>query len=211
MIKNIIFDYMGVLAKFDYKTALDEMSTVEKFKTLKVLFHLKTNKTMREAFDFYQTGEFNTDELCIIASSLIPKQATVIPKFLDSIPNHIKDNTPLLNYTKQLKKSGIRLYLLSNSIPETQFCIENNQIIQDFDGVVLSNLIGLKKPNPDIYQFVCNSYGLKPNETLFIDDNTSNLKSASTLKINTLHCNDFNNITIALKNFLNGKPLELSN
>lgn len=210
MIKNIIFDYMGVLAKFDYKSALSEMSTLEKFKALRVLLNLKTNKLMQGAFDYYQTGEFNTEDLCIVASALIPNQATIIPKFLDSIPNHIKDNTPLLNYTKQLKKSGIGLYLLSNSIPETQFCIENNQTIQGFDGIVLSNLIGLKKPDPEIYRFVCETYGLKPSETLFIDDKADNLKGASTLKINTLHCKDFNNLTVLLKNFLNGKPFELN-
>lgn len=210
MIKNIIFDYMGVLAKFDYKSALNEMSAVEKYKALKVLFHLKTNKLMKEAFDYYQTGELDTNDLCVVSSALIPKQATVIPKFLDSIPSHIKDNTPLLNYTKQLKKSGIGLYLLSNSIPETQYSIENNQIIQDFDGIVLSNLIGLKKPDPEIYKFICETYGLKPSETLFIDDNAENLKGASTLKINTLHCKDFKNMTVLLKNFLNGKPFELN-
>lgn len=210
MIKNIIFDYMGVLAKFDYKSALSEMSTVEKYKALKVLFHLKTNKLMKEALNYYQIGEFDTNDLCVVSSVLIPKQATVIPKFLDSIPSHIKDNTPLLNYTKQLKKSGIGLYLLSNSIPETQYSIENNQTIQDFDGIVLSNLIGLKKPDPEIYKFICETYGLKPSETLFIDDKVENLKGASALKINTLHCKNFESITVLLKNFLNGKPFELN-
>ena len=53
--------------------------------------------------------------------------------------------------------------------------------IQEFDAryfhrVYYSHLIGLRKPNRNIYDFVIQDANILPSETLFIDDNSDNIK-----------------------------------
>lgn len=44
----------------------------------------------------------------------------------------------------------------------------------------------LIKPNADFYEYILNRYNITPRELLFIDDNIDNIKSANSLKINTI-------------------------
>jgi HAD superfamily hydrolase (TIGR01509 family) len=52
-----------------------------------------------------------------------------------------------------------------------------------FDVVVPSAKVGLAKPEPEIYQLTLDLLGLKPDETLFIDDLPRNTTAAEALGI----------------------------
>ena len=194
MIKNVIFDYMGVLATVDYKGIVKEFPLIDKFKALRLLVGIKKNETMHQAFHDYQLGKITTEDCCYIASGLFPKAAPVLPKLLESIPKHIIENKELVTLAKKLHDDGFKLILLSNSIPETQIAIQNSPFVEYFDGFVLSNLIGLKKPDPEIYKLACETYGLKPDETYMVDDKIENLVGAKQAHLKTVHCDDFNKI-----------------
>lgn len=200
MIKNVIFDYMGVLATVDYKGIAKEFSLIDKFKALRLLVGLKKNETMHDAFHKYQTGELSTDDCCYIASGLFPKAAPVLPKLFESIPKHIIENKELVTLAKKLHDDGFKLILLSNSIPETQIAIQNSPFVEFFDGFVLSNLVGLRKPDPEIYRLACETYGLKPDETFMIDDKLENLNGAKQAHLKTVHCDNFSQIANRLGN-----------
>ena len=45
-------------------------------------------------------------------------------------------------------------------------------------GVTVSGLVGLIKPDADIYRLHTQTFGLEPSATLFIDDNADNVKAA---------------------------------
>lgn len=55
-----------------------------------------------------------------------------------------------------------------------------------FDLVVESSKVGVRKPNPKIYQFTCESIGVSPDECLFLDDLGINLKPARALGMRTI-------------------------
>ena len=201
MLKNIIFDYMNVIADVDYKLLLSQLSLTDKIKALRLLVSLKTNKTMGQAFSDYQLGTLSTEDICTIASSIYPKSATVLPKFMELVPGCIRENLNVINLIHQLQEEGFKIVLISNSIPETQCSIENSQIAGFFDGFVLSNLVGLRKPDPEIYKFACETYGLKPEETLMVDDNPENLKGAKSIGLRTMLCKDIKNLEDQLGNY----------
>ena len=54
------------------------------------------------------------------------------------------------------------------------------------DDIIISAEINKIKPNADFYEYILNRYNITPRELLFIDDNIDNIKSANTLKINTI-------------------------
>lgn len=89
----------------------------------------------------------------------------------------------------QLKASGkYRLYALSNWSAET-FSIAQSKydVLNHFDGVVISGQEKTRKPFADFYYILLNRYGLKPAECLFIDDNNRNVLAAGALGIPSVH------------------------
>jgi HAD superfamily hydrolase (TIGR01549 family) len=99
-------------------------------------------------------------------------------------------NFDFLNFAKSLKTDGYDIGILSNLTPETSGCIENN-LLKEFDYHFYSNSIKMSKPNPEIYQYVCNTITSK--NILFIDDKQENLDAAKLFDIDTLlfTCNDY--------------------
>ncbi|MGB4960808.1 MAG: HAD-IA family hydrolase, partial [Saprospiraceae bacterium] len=56
-----------------------------------------------------------------------------------------------------------------------------------FDQAYYSHVIGRRKPNEDIYQFVTNDAQIKPEETIFIDDLLPNILAAKDHGWQTYH------------------------
>ena len=59
----------------------------------------------------------------------------------------------------------------------------------------------MRKPEIQAYRFVMKKTGLKPNEILFIDDKTRNVKPAKTLGWNVIVYRNFTQIKKELKTF----------
>jgi len=78
------------------------------------------------------------------------------------------------------------------------FDLEDNSsfFIKDY----YSHLMGMRKPNQDIFQFVLDTHGLKPEETLFIDDSPQHLKTANELGMQTYLMTAPDNLQLYFKN-----------
>ena len=92
-------------------------------------------------------------------------------------------NFDFLNFAKSLKNNGYDIGILSNLTPETSECIENN-LLKEFDYHFYSNTLKMSKPNPEIYQYVCDQIHSK--NILFIDDKQENLDTAKLFGIDTI-------------------------
>lgn len=69
---------------------------------------------------------------------------------------------------KKLKKSGAKLYILSNA----QECftlaeIQKLGLTPFFDGIELSSAFGKKKPSPDFFEYALEKYGLNRGDTVY--------------------------------------------
>ena len=60
------------------------------------------------------------------------------------------------------------------------------QIMDMFDVVVESSKVGIRKPDPRIYELICEQMEITPNETVFLDDLGINLKPARALGMTTI-------------------------
>nr|WP_294779876.1 HAD family phosphatase [uncultured Flavobacterium sp.] len=93
-----------------------------------------------------------------------------------------------LEFLQELAKK-YRLFLLSNtdSIHIATFEKNNASFFKDFydcfEKVYFSFDMGLRKPDPKIYQVLLDNHNLIPENTLFVDDKTENTDSAATLGI----------------------------
>lgn len=69
-------------------------------------------------------------------------------------------------------------------------CLGEWTFLEKFDGVVVSGLEGLVKPDPRIFRVFCERYGLAPESCVFIDDSLPNVVSAQNFGMKALHFTD---------------------
>ena len=90
------------------------------------------------------------------------------------------------------KEKGIQLYILSNWDKESFPLVQKKfpEIFIHFNpkNIMISGNVQLIKPSPEIFQYFLETYHLKPEECLFIDDEAANIKGAQYCGILTLHC-----------------------
>lgn len=89
------------------------------------------------------------------------------------------------------KEAGYRLALLSNSFGLDPFNPYEHVGIWDlFDVHVISEVVGLAKPDPAIYQLALDRLGLPGQACVFVDDHPVNLPPAEALGITTVLAQD---------------------
>ena len=72
----------------------------------------------------------------------------------------------------QLQAQGYRLSIISNAAysPFLGWTLEHVGLLHFFEQVVVSAEVGLRKPNPDIFQLTLDRMGLGPAETVYVGD-----------------------------------------
>ena len=79
----------------------------------------------------------------------------------------------------ELREQGIPLYVISNWSSETWRHAESYPFLEWFNGIVISGLERVAKPNQLIFEMTCERYGLRPVNCVFIDDVEDNVNSGS--------------------------------
>ena len=91
----------------------------------------------------------------------------------------------------RLKAAGVPLYAITNfSHEKFSECRERFEFLGAFDGVIVSAIEGLLKPDPEIYQVLLSRYGLDPARCVFIDDSHPNVAAARELGMTALAFTD---------------------
>ena len=82
-------------------------------------------------------------------------------------------------FCSYIKEKGYGIYILSNACNKFyEYFPKNFLPLEYFDGVVVSSDIHIIKPNPHIYEHLLQTYDLKAEECLFIDDRAENVEAA---------------------------------
>lgn len=107
-------------------------------------------------------------------------------KFLLGIPPH------RLEELDELRKR-YKVYLLSNTNPimiesdiKRYFRVCGKEMGDYFDGMVLSYKAKAIKPDTRIFKYAIEHLGIKPEETIFLDDSQKNLDAAAELGFGTV-------------------------
>lgn len=66
-------------------------------------------------------------------------------------------------------------------------CLGEWPFLEKFDGVVVSGLERVVKPDPRIFRVFCERYGVAPERCIFIDDNTTNVAGAASVGMHAVH------------------------
>ncbi len=98
-------------------------------------------------------------------------------RFDDMIPFAHEDTVTIL---KRLIAQGIDVTLLTNFNDETfQDTARRFEFLDYPRGITVSGAVGTIKPDPAIFAHHTDEFELEPSETLFIDDNATNVEAAT--------------------------------
>lgn len=191
-IENIIFDFGGVLLDLYPERTFDSLSNL-----IGINFgqDMMPDKLM-DVFIEYEIG-LSRDEKILwniqnLAGNKKPTPREIIDAWNAMLGGWQQSKLDLL-----LKANAyFDIYLLSNTnhmhLDWVYRDLKMNHGIEDFDQrffkkTYYSHLIGMRKPNADIFEYVINESNLLPAETLFIDDNYENVVAAQTVGLNAIH------------------------
>jgi putative hydrolase of the HAD superfamily len=97
----------------------------------------------------------------------------------------------MLTLATEARVAGVRTAVLSNSLGRTPHDPYGPFKLDDrFDVVVLSDQVGLRKPDPRIFELTARRLGVPTTECVFVDDTEENLAPARALGMAVLHAVD---------------------
>ena len=194
MIKNIIFDLGNVLIRFKPEEFIN--------KNIKKEYREKFFNAVFKGQEWadLDKGVLEYSDAVKIFSEKIPECSSEIKKLFD---NYILDVLEPIEKNIEIMKSlkgKYKLFVLSNfHYPAFDYIFKNWEFFKYFDGKVVSGHCKLLKPEKKIYELLCLTYSLKPNECVFIDDTKVNIEAAEEFGINGIHLTDINILEEKLK------------
>jgi putative hydrolase of the HAD superfamily len=87
---------------------------------------------------------------------------------------------------RTLRTSGRKVAALTNNWVNEDQDSKMDALRAEFDVFIESTRVGLRKPDPRIYQLVCQELGVEPTQAVFLDDIGHNLKAARALGFTTI-------------------------
>ena len=114
-------------------------------------------------------------------------------KFLDFVHEaylvHFKKNKELYKCAYRLKKRGIKIGILSDQWHLSDEALVGKAERKGFDVVIVSCEVGVRKPNPRMYNLLIKALQkkkIKSKEILFVDNRKWNLGPAEKLNMQTV-------------------------
>lgn len=183
-IKAIIFDLGNVLIDWNPDYVFDKLFEDKEQK--KHFFQNICTMDWNEQQDAGRSIKEATEELVVKFPEWKEYIEAYYGKWKEMLGGPIHDTVEIF---RQIKASGnYKLYALTNWSAELfPIALELYEFLHWFDGRVVSGEEKMRKPHPEFYHLLLNRYGLKPHETLFIDDSHRNIKAADEIGINCIH------------------------
>lgn len=193
-VNNLIFDLGGVIINLDFQAAYEHFSKLSGLSISEIIGRTDSlmlfvdyekglitssefRQNMRDLLDISTTDESIDQAWCAMLGDIPVARLKLLKRLKNTYRTFALSNTNDIHVRKFndiVKKSLGNADLLGNHFEEIYF----------------SHEMKMRKPDSEIYLRVLQEQQLKPQQTLFIDDNQGNIDGAANLGIQTLHLKD---------------------
>jgi FMN phosphatase YigB (HAD superfamily) len=188
-IKNIIFDYGNVIFMIDYSRTQHSFTELGIENVDRFFAHTGHDPL----FDEFEKGTITATEFRNGIRRITGKPGLSDDQ-IDYAWNTLLIGVPPVNHDILLEtRKQYRTFLLSNineihyksvmAHLERDHHIRSNSIF--FEKTYYSHLLGMRKPDRNVFEHVLNENTLDPGETLFIDDSPQHIRAAEALGLQT--------------------------
>ena len=195
-IKAVIFDLGNVLVNYDVKKAARRFSKAGGISQFRIWVHFFLSKFEQR----YTRGEISTREFYKAATRVFKKPVPY--KIFKHYWNDIFWQNPGMERLLVRIKRHYPLYLISNTnAMHFTYLKKHFKLLRHFKQKFPSHEVGARKPELRIYRRVLKKIGLKPQETVFIDDMKSFIRGAKKVGMHAIRFRGLKRLTRNLHKF----------
>jgi putative hydrolase of the HAD superfamily len=177
---GLIVDYGGVLTT-DVFASFRAFSEAEGLDPETVRERFLHDPEARELLVQLETGRLTEAEFEPRFAALLEVKSE---RLVDRLFGGMEPDAAMVDGVRAARRAGVKTGLLSNSWGDDRY--DREQLAELFDAWVISGEVGLRKPDPAIYELAAERLGLPPEACVFVDDLPGNLKPARALGMATV-------------------------
>ncbi|MCB8941806.1 MAG: HAD family phosphatase [Ardenticatenaceae bacterium] len=195
--KAVIFDLGGVLVNYDGRSTFTEIAQLAR-------------TTLDDLFPFYQkhdhtfgTGQLSGQDYYQKLNEAFGFSADY-ETFVTTFCRTQQRNEAALAFACDLQaRPNVRVGIISNTNQvHAGWLRENLPEFKQFHSVILSNEVGLLKPDSAIYELSLKQLEVPPAQALFVDDAEENLVGGTAVNLHTLHHTNWQHTRPAIEQWL---------
>jgi HAD superfamily hydrolase (TIGR01509 family) len=181
-VKNVIFDLGGVVIEWNPDRILDAYYADPEARVI-----MKTQMFQHPDWLQLDRGTMNETELLARLGVRTGRPAAELSGLFDAVRESLHAKPDTVALLEKLHRRGVPLYCLSNISSDIfEFLRERHSFWGVFRGIVISGDLKIMKPEPEIFEFLLKRYGLTAAQSVFIDDNATNIEAARALGIHAV-------------------------
>ncbi len=196
-IKNIVFDVGNVLVAFRYRELMQDLGFDET-----TVDYLAKNMVETPFWNELDRGDkMNADAIEKFTNEL-PEYKSEILKFWDNIQDVVKEYDYSEGLVKELKAAGYGVYILSNYPVETYHMHwPHFKFLPHADGYIVSGFERVIKPDEKIYRLLESRFGIKLEDSIFVDDRQINIDAANSYGMKGILFTGYDDLIDSLKKY----------
>ena len=184
--KAIIWDFGGVITSspFDAFNEFEEVNGLP----IDIIRTINSENPDMNAWAQFESNSITIDQF----DDLFLKEAKAKGfdikgrDIIKLLKGSIREN--MVSFLRELK-SDFKLGCITNNVkPSSEENTDNEtkEAMSIFDHVIESSIVGIRKPNPEIYMMSCDALNVSPDQCIYLDDLGINLKPARELGMTTI-------------------------
>ena len=184
--KAIIWDFGGVITSspFDAFNEFEEVNGLPK----DIIRIINSENPDMNAWAQFESNSITIDQF----DDLFLKEAKAKGfdikgrDIIKLLKGSIREN--MVSFLRELK-ADFKLGCITNNVkPSSEENTDNEtkEAMSIFDHVIESSIVGIRKPNPEIYMMSCDALKVSPDQCIYLDDLGINLKPARELGMTTI-------------------------
>ena len=186
--KALIVDYGGVLTTplQDAMVAFSEDLGIELQDLVRVALKAYAGQEDQSVHDF-ETGAISEEDFSADLAQRLSDEAGVEVEaegLVRRLFAGMRLEEDMMTAVVNARRAGLKTALLSNSWGLSLY--PRDRFPEMFDVVVISGEIGMRKPDPQIFNATTDQLGLEPQHCVFVDDHPGHLKSAAEVGMTTV-------------------------
>jgi putative hydrolase of the HAD superfamily len=190
-IEAVISDFGGVLTSplFDSFAAFQDSSGISLEALGKAMAAVGARRGTNPLFDLEKGRMTEREFLGAISEELTAQlcRPVELHGFGERYFEHLHPNEPMIEYMRGLKQRGYKLAICTNNVREwEQLWRAKLPVDAIFDVVVDSAFVGVRKPEPRIYELTLERLEVPAGASLFVDDVELNCTAARELGLDAV-------------------------
>jgi len=183
---NLILDLGGVVVRWDPAAIIAGVFEDEELRA-------RVRKGVFEHGDWLELdrGTLGREDAIRRAAQRTSIDPAELTRLLVAVPPSLVPIPQTVELLYRLKARGYPLYCLSNMhIASIEHLEREQKFFEVFTGKVISCRLNLCKPEAAIYRHALETYGLRAEDTVFIDDVEVNIEAAANVGLRTIQFRD---------------------